>query len=174
MATNCLRDLESTSAGCQGAQGLYRSCGVAVSPDGKQVYVASAVDDTLTTFARNTQTGALTWIGCLRNAGLAAGGCSRVDGLDGARGIAISGDGASIYVGAADGDALAVFDRDAAGAATWADCFRDSVRRSPIVKHLGVAASADRPGSHPAVAPAVVYVERTGSYSSVVVSANRP
>jgi len=65
----CLRDLKNTAAGCPSAQGLDRGYGVAVSGDGRQTYVASADDDTLTTFARDPQTGALTWVGCLRDGG---------------------------------------------------------------------------------------------------------
>jgi DNA-binding beta-propeller fold protein YncE len=123
----CLRDLENTLTGCQSVQGLDRGYGVAVSPDGKQVYVAAADDDTLTTFNRDTQTGAVTWIGCLRDDGRAAVGCTTVAGLDGARGIAVSPDGKSVYVASGDGDALAVFDRNTtSGALTSAGCFRDT------------------------------------------------
>ena len=123
----CLRDLEKTSPGCVGVQGLDRGYGVAVSTDGKQVYVASGDDDTLTTFARDPETGAVTWVGCLRDAALAAGGCTSVAGLDGARGVAVSPDGISVYVASGEGDALAVFSRNTtSGALTWAGCFRDS------------------------------------------------
>jgi len=123
----CLRDLENTLTGCQSVQGLDRGYGVAVSPDGKQVYVAAADDDTLTTFNRDPQTGAVTWIGCLRDDGRAAVGCTTVAGLDGARGIAVSPDGKSVYVASGDGDALAVFNRNTtSGALTSAGCFRDT------------------------------------------------
>jgi len=125
--TGCLRDLENTSTGCQSVQGLDRAYGVAVSVDGKQAYAASADDDTLTTFARHPQTGALTWVGCLRDVALAANGCTSVAGLDGARGVAVSADGISVYVASGEGDALAVFNRNTtSGALTSAGCFRDT------------------------------------------------
>jgi len=123
----CLRDLENTLTGCQSVQGLDRGYGVAVSPDGKQVYVAAADDDTLTTFNRDPQTGAVTWIGCLRDDGRAAVGCTTVAGLDGARGIAVSPDGKSVYVASGDGDALAVFNRSTtSGALMLVGCSRDT------------------------------------------------
>jgi 6-phosphogluconolactonase (cycloisomerase 2 family) len=123
----CLRDLDNVSTGCTAAQGLDRAYGVVVSGDGKQAYVASADDDTLTTFSRDTTTGALTWVGCLRDSTRAANGCTSAAGLDGARGIAISDDGASVYVASGEGDALAVLQRNTtSGALTWSSCFRDT------------------------------------------------
>ncbi|MGI8729667.1 MAG: lactonase family protein, partial [Solirubrobacteraceae bacterium] len=123
----CLRDLENASTGCLGVQGLQRGYGVAVSIDGRQVYVASGDDDTLTTFARDPQTGALTWVRCLRDATRSATGCTSVAGLDGARGIVVSADGRSVYVASGEGDTLAVFQRDtSSGTLTWAGCLRDS------------------------------------------------
>jgi len=123
----CLRDLENASTGCLGVQGLQRGYGVAVSTDGRQVYVASGDDDTLTTFDRDPQTGAVTWVGCLRDATRSATGCTSVAGLDGARGIVVSADGRSVYVASGEGDALAAFQRDtSSGTLTWAGCFRNT------------------------------------------------
>jgi 6-phosphogluconolactonase (cycloisomerase 2 family) len=126
-------------------QGLDRAYGVAVGPDGSQAYVASALDDTLTIFTRDVRTGALTWRACLRDARFPAGGCTSVAGLDGARGVAVSADGASIFVAARDGDALAVLRRDrVSGAVTWVGCFRDvESPETGCAKVQGLAGATD-------------------------------
>ena len=77
-----------------------------VSPDNKNVYVVSRLDDTLSVFARNTGTGGLTWLTHYVD------GLHEVDGLDGARGIAIDGCGWAVYVASQYEDALAYFLRD--------------------------------------------------------------
>lgn len=123
----CFRDVENTGPGCTAAQGLDRGYGVAVSADGRSTYVASADDDTITVFRRDPATGELTWSACFRDATRSATGCTSVAGLDGARGVALSADDASLYVAAGEGDALAAFARDTAtGALAYAGCLRDA------------------------------------------------
>ena len=125
-AAGCFRDVENTAAGCTAAQGLDRGYGVAVSADGRSAYVAAADDDTLTVFRRDPANGSLTWSACFRDATRSATGCTSVAGLDGARGVALSGDDASLYVAAGEGDALAAFARDTGtGALSYAGCMRD-------------------------------------------------
>lgn len=78
---------------------------VVVSPDNKHVYVASWVDDTVSVFSRNESTGELTFVAAHKD------GVGGVDGLDTADGIAVSPDGAHVYVGSYGDDAVAVFAR---------------------------------------------------------------
>jgi len=80
----CFRDVESTLTGCPSAQGLDNPHGASVSPDGTSVYFSSEIDDTVTTFARHTTTGALTYGGCMRDFNLPANGCTGAEGLHGA------------------------------------------------------------------------------------------
>ncbi len=126
-AVGCFRDLESSSVGgCTPVQGLDRGYGVAVSADGRSVYVASAVDDTLTSFDRDTTTGSLTWTGCWRDNTLSATGCTSVPGLDGARGVVLSSNDTNVYVASGEGDALAAFSRDKdLGTLGFVGCMRD-------------------------------------------------
>ena len=113
-ASSYLRYLEVELNGTGSVTGLGGATGVAVSPDGRNIYAAGEVDDALAVFHRDSATGALTFVEMQKEA---VGG---VDGLTGAYGVAVSPDGASVYVASKRGDALAVFSRDAvSGALTF-------------------------------------------------------
>ena len=89
---------------------------ISVSPDGRQVYVAGF--DSLTTFARDTSTGALAQMpgpsGCLVRDARGTPGCGLARGIRGAGQIAMSADGRNLYLtSVADRTAgVAMFARD--------------------------------------------------------------
>lgn len=94
-----------------GIPGLPGATDVVVSPDGAHVYVVSVLGDSVVMFARDAGTNALTSLGFLED------GVGGVEGLGAASRIAISPDGAHVYVASGDAvfvgdDALAVFERD--------------------------------------------------------------
>jgi 6-phosphogluconolactonase (cycloisomerase 2 family) len=91
--------------GVNGVTGLNGARALAVSPDGKQVYVASQFDDALAVFSRDPISGALTLAGVHQN------GVNGVKGLNTANGIAVSPTGSHIYVSGFDDNAIAVFSR---------------------------------------------------------------
>ena len=72
------------------APGMANAEGVAVSPDGKSVYITSDSEGSIIHFKRNTGTGALTYEDCVtsRSSGCESG--DNVPGLSGAWGIAVS------------------------------------------------------------------------------------
>jgi DNA-binding beta-propeller fold protein YncE len=86
---------------------------VAVSPDGKSVYVASGGSDAVARFARNTTTGALTQPvgpgGCVSETG--AGNCVDGHALDEPQGLALTRDGKSLYAASGVSDAVVRFAR---------------------------------------------------------------
>jgi DNA-binding beta-propeller fold protein YncE len=107
--------ISETGAGpCADGHGLNLPADVAVSPDGKSIYVASFDSDAVARFNRNTTTGAISQpagaAGCVSETG--AGPCADGHGLRGAATVAVSPDGENVYVASLDSYAVVRFDRD--------------------------------------------------------------
>src|SRR5947199_363407 len=107
-ASSYLRFLEVERNGSGSITGLDGASGVAVSPDGRTVYATGEVDDALAVFHRDSATGALTFVEMKQDA------VDGVDGLNGAKAVAVSPDGAHVYAAGSLENAVAVFGRDAA------------------------------------------------------------
>jgi DNA-binding beta-propeller fold protein YncE len=111
--------VSSSVGGCGRALGLSGVAQIALSPDGRHLYAASSIANSVTAFARDVNTGALTQLkgaaGCVRPGGL--GGCASGVGLLGATALAIAPDGRSLYVAGRDADAVASFAIDPTGGA---------------------------------------------------------
>jgi 6-phosphogluconolactonase (cycloisomerase 2 family) len=123
--------------GTTNGKGLDFPWGVAVSPDGKHVYVASLDSDAVAAFSRNATTGALTQLAapndCVSQGGLVCGTTSG-KGLDGAFPLAMSPDGKHVYVGGYESDAIAAFSRNATtGALTQLAAPNDCVSQGGAV-----------------------------------------
>jgi len=100
--------------------GLTDAYSVAISPKGWHVYVAGAGDNAVALFVRNADTGVLTFVETKRD------GEGGVDGLQAARSVAVSQDGAHVYVAGTDDDAVAVFSRDpSSGQLTFVQVVKD-------------------------------------------------
>lgn len=104
---------------CVSLPALGSSYGIAVSPDGLNVYATSQANGAVLSFARNPLTGALTPLACtaLSPAGVTAG-CADGRALDQPRAIAVSRDGQSVYVTSHGSDAVSVFARGPGGVLT--------------------------------------------------------
>ena len=109
------------SIGLNGADGLSGVLHVVLSPDGKHAYAESWWNNSISWFDRNQSTGALTYVGSLKD------GNNGVDGLLRANSIAISPDGKSVYTSGYDDDAVAWFDRNASSGALTAGMSKDGV-----------------------------------------------
>jgi DNA-binding beta-propeller fold protein YncE len=108
------------SEGCQPGRALLEPFGVAVSPDGRSVYVASGVD-AIAVLSRDLASGSLSQrdgaAGCVSTSGMDGEGkggvCQAGRGLDEPLGVALSPGGESLYVSSSGSDGVAIFDRDA-------------------------------------------------------------
>lgn len=111
-STGCVDDGSVTA--CTNAVGLNHPYGVAVSPDGDSVYVASHGSHAVAVFGRNPDGGLVQKSGtaaCVSDDG-SGGACADGRGLWGAHGVTVAPDGRNVYVTAEFSDAVAVFDRE--------------------------------------------------------------
>jgi len=92
-----------------------RASSVALSADGKSVYVASPARNAVAVLRRNTTTGAVFQPagtgGCVSETGT-GGTCQDGKALEGAETVAVSADGKSVYANSPDSNAVAVFARE--------------------------------------------------------------
>jgi len=152
--TGELSFLELHQDGFGGVNWLSGAEGVAVSPDGRNVYAIGSEDDALTVFARNSSTGELSFVEFHLDG---AGGVNL--GLDGAIGVAVSPDGRSVYTTGQVDNALTVFARDVStGELSFVELFRDGTGG---VDGLGGAISV-------AVSPDGRNVHATGGYDDAL------
>jgi DNA-binding beta-propeller fold protein YncE len=107
------------ASGCARAVGLNGPNSVAVSPDGRNVYATSRASNTVSVLHRNRSTGALSQLpagaGCI--SGLPVPNCANGRALVGPDVVIVSPDGENVYVGSFFGNAVAIFDRDRASGA---------------------------------------------------------
>ena len=103
--------------GCTPARGLDDARAVALSPDGRSLYVAAATPASVTAFSVAPGNGLLAQLnlgaGCL--ASVAQDGCGGARALEGASAIAVSPDNLHVYVASATAGAVASFARQPNG-----------------------------------------------------------
>jgi len=136
----CLTQLSPTTSDDEDVVGGVKSCakgrallgatGVAVSADGKNVYVASSDSDAVVSFGRTGALGTLTQLSCISNNGTTGldgtkGACTDGDALRGANALVESPDGKNVYATSYRASAIDVFSRDAVtGKLTQTGCVR--------------------------------------------------
>ena len=96
----------SIQNGDDDVEGLRGAEDLAVSPDGRQVFVTGSKNDTLVVFDRDLVSGELSYRQTFSN------GQDEIDGLDGIDAIQLSTDGSQIFVTGEFDNAVAVFTRD--------------------------------------------------------------
>jgi DNA-binding beta-propeller fold protein YncE len=116
----CLVDRSKPAGSCGKARALkgpgpfMGSRAIAVSPDGKNLYVASSTSDAIAIFTRDKKTGVLSQglgkAGCISAKGV--GGCGIAAGLDEPNSVAVSPDGRSVYATSRAGNSLTSFLRN--------------------------------------------------------------
>ncbi|HEX7278292.1 MAG TPA: beta-propeller fold lactonase family protein [Solirubrobacterales bacterium] len=99
--------------GCAAGLALVAPDVVVVSPDGNNVYVGSFFGNAVAAFARNPATGALTQLaGSAACIAEATAGCATGIALKSVEGLAISGDGNSVYAATALSNAVVTLARN--------------------------------------------------------------
>lgn len=99
--------------GQNGINSLDGAYDIAISPDGLHAYATSYVDDKLTVFDRNVETGQLTFVMSTSNVKMI-----------GPAMVEVSPDGTQVYVTAIDSDSFLIFKRNAAtGVVTLEDAY---------------------------------------------------
>jgi DNA-binding beta-propeller fold protein YncE len=116
----CLVDRSAKAGSCAQARALngpgpfMGSRAIAISPNGKQVYIASSKSDAIAIFTRDHQTGALAQArkaaGCV--AVKRAYGCAGAIGLDEPNSVAVSPDGRNVYATSRAGNSVTAFARN--------------------------------------------------------------
>jgi DNA-binding beta-propeller fold protein YncE len=121
----CLADGKASVKLCGRARALKSpgvgvgSRAIAISPDGRNVYVAASGSDSIAVFDRSRTTGALSQpkgkAGCVASViGKAKGaqGCGLAIGLDGPDSVAVSPDGMNVYATSRGGASVVTFHRN--------------------------------------------------------------
>lgn len=158
----CLSD-RGRDPGCPAARSLAGGASIAISPDGRNVYVAARSSSGIAALARDPESGALTQLpgtdGCATATG-SRGKCARGTALAEAVSVAVSGNGRWVYVASAGRQrgGIAVFARDrTTGALAQAGCIAASpaggcTRGRALVGTRSVAASPEGRNAYSAAA----------------------
>ncbi|WP_205472949.1 hypothetical protein [Nocardioides sp. SYSU D00038] len=129
-APRCLTDTLSPAPGCTTTPlPLDGASGLALTRDGRAVYVASSYDDAVT-LLRRTSAGTLVGAWCLQDS-LATSGCARTTGgLEGVQALALDPDDDQLVTGGSGSAGLVVLDRGADDTLTRRGCVTATV--SPL------------------------------------------
>ena len=141
------------------AAGLDAASSVAVSPDGAHVYATGYAGNGVAVFSRDAANGELDFLQAAVN------GADGVSGLSGATSVAVSPDGAHVYVAAYSGNDIAIFGRDTdTGSLTYGQLsFIGTVSSANMIHPTVVACDPDPDGSDPETGGNQVYVVSQGN-----------
>lgn len=103
--------VDGTGGRCVDGHALKGAKGLAVSPDGRNLYVAATRSGAIDTFSLDGPVPVQ--VGCIKESALDSR-CDEGRGLGGSRSVAVSPDGRHVYVAAASGNGVSWLSRDAA------------------------------------------------------------
>jgi 6-phosphogluconolactonase (cycloisomerase 2 family) len=138
IASAVLMQIDVAVDGVDGVDGLERPFRLAISPDGKHIYVPAIVADAVVVLARNVD-GTLSFVEAQRN------GLDTPDQPDFPKAVAVSADGNNVYVTTEWDSKLIVYSRNSAtGALTYVETHQNGVDGvSGIGLGIAVTVSAD-------------------------------
>lgn len=151
--------------------GLNEPTGIVIGRDGRHVYVTAGLDESLTTFARDPATGALTFAGCLSNNDR-ANRCRQVstgrNALDGIGSPLLSPDGRYLYAAAGRAATIDSFKIGAAGQPSFAACLGGRGEQHGCRYGKGPVTALELPTGLAATADGR-FLYATSGYGSVIV-----
>jgi len=113
--------IEALYNGQNGILGLRGASGVAVSSDGRNIYTVGSLDDAVSVFERDDETGTLSFLESHHN------GIDGVENLTSPTDVVVSPDGRHVYVTSELDDSLAVFRRASFGRLGFVDSYVSGV-----------------------------------------------
>ena len=116
---------DTVATGCAAIAPLDSPYNLAISQDGRSVYVTVGNSQTVTILARAPD-GTLSAAGCVKDDASAATCTQTVNELDFPYGVAVSRDGSSVYVSSPNSDVVIAFSRAADGALTRTGCIANT------------------------------------------------
>lgn len=136
----CVRTVRT----CTSARALGGAASIAITPDGRNAYVAAGDADAVSELERDPATGALKFIGCVSDDGTDRL-CVNGNALRGADAVVASPDGKNVYVAAGSSDAVLTFRRNATtGVLTQTGCVMDTApRRGSCVRGRAMSGIVD-------------------------------
>jgi 6-phosphogluconolactonase (cycloisomerase 2 family) len=151
--------------------GLNEPSGIAISADGRHVYVTARLDQSLASFDRDPTTGALSFAGCLSSSQQATR-CRRVptggQALDGVNSPLLSPDGRFLYVGANRAETIDTFAIGSGGVPSFAGCLGGNGEQRGCRFDHGPISALELPTGLTASADGR-FLYATSGYNSVVV-----
>ena len=122
-----------------GFEGLQGISDLSISPDGNHIYAAAHLDDSLSVFVRNHETGSLKYIGYVKN------GIGKVKGIKGVNSVDISPNGKQVYVTSQESRSLVTFNRQKNGVITFLNQVTESdfqnsglIIKAPLIRKPGI------------------------------------
>ena len=122
-----------------GVEGLQGISDLSISPDGNHIYAAAHLDDSLSVFVRNHETGSLKYIGYVKN------GIGKVKGIKGVNSVDISPNGKQVYVTSQESRSLVTFNRQKNGVITFLNQVTESnfqnsglIIKAPLIRKPGI------------------------------------
>lgn len=100
---------DGASGACTPSPSLLGADGVAVSPDGRTVYVSSRSSASVVAFSRDPADGALTRLGCMQATPRPGAPCRAANLFSSSRGVLVSADNSALYVAAPTEGAVSTF-----------------------------------------------------------------
>jgi 6-phosphogluconolactonase (cycloisomerase 2 family) len=123
--SGCVRTIST----CMRVNALGGAIALAVSPDGRHLYVVAEGADAVSVFERNKTNGSVRQLQCISDDGTDRL-CENGNGLRGADAVIASADGRHVYVAAGDANAVLTFARDrTTGKLRQMGCAMDSAPR---------------------------------------------